>query len=182
MKVEPNPGSLSLIVLMVSVDVRQHWAWTSRTELRSCAKVKVTIQGSPSPIVLMVSVDVRQHWTWTFPVPSLGFPFVSMAAKHLHFEFPQYVSVDNQLTTLSLSCFVMVGTNFAFTERLLPKYPPLPIGEQFVEQFLCKLDPDFPTYGDCWCKCNIFCSERKPKSPFTGLVLHTQEMCEKGRN
>ena len=41
-------GSPSLIVLMVSVDVRQQWTWTSSPELGSCVKVEVPILGSPS--------------------------------------------------------------------------------------------------------------------------------------
>ena len=48
-------GSPSLIVLMVSVDVKQHW----RTELRSCVKVEVDVLGSPSLTVRTVSVDVN---------------------------------------------------------------------------------------------------------------------------
>ena len=57
-------GSPSLIiVLMVSVDVKQHRTF-SLTELRSCAKAEVAVLGSSSlTIVLMVSVDVTQHWT-----------------------------------------------------------------------------------------------------------------------
>ena len=50
-------GSPSLIVLMDSVDVKQHRA----SELRSCVKVEVAVLGSPSLIVLMYSVDVKQH-------------------------------------------------------------------------------------------------------------------------
>ena len=50
-------SSRSLIVFMVSVDVKQH----SRTELRSCVKVEVDVLGSPALMVLMVPVDVRQH-------------------------------------------------------------------------------------------------------------------------
>ena len=50
-------GSPSLIVLIVSVDVKQH-----SKKLRSCVKVEVDIKGSPSLIVLnMVSLDVKQH-------------------------------------------------------------------------------------------------------------------------
>ena len=47
-----------------------HWVGTrsvtpgdgalKKTELRSCVKVQVAVQGSPSLIVLMVSVDVNQ--------------------------------------------------------------------------------------------------------------------------
>ena len=47
-------GSPSLIVLMVSVDVKQHC-----TELRSCMKVEVAVLGSPSLISRTVSVDVK---------------------------------------------------------------------------------------------------------------------------
>ena len=36
------------------------------SELRSCVKVEVAIQGSPSLTVLMVSMDVKQCWTWTW--------------------------------------------------------------------------------------------------------------------
>ena len=58
-------ASPSLIVLMVSVDVKQHWAWTIclLSDLRSCVKVEVDVQGSPSLIVRTVSVDVKHHWT-----------------------------------------------------------------------------------------------------------------------
>ena len=49
-------GPPSLIVLMVSVDVKQHW-----TNMRSCVKVEVAVLGPPSLIVLMVSVDVKQQ-------------------------------------------------------------------------------------------------------------------------
>ena len=48
----------SLMVLMVSLDVKQHLRETDRqtvrTELRSCVKVKVAVLGS-------LSVDVEQH-------------------------------------------------------------------------------------------------------------------------
>ena len=33
------------------------------SEVRSCVKVEITVQGSMSLIVLMVSVDVKQHRT-----------------------------------------------------------------------------------------------------------------------
>ena len=52
-------GLPSLIRLVVSVDVKQHW----RTEFRSCVKVQVAVLGSPSLIRLVVSVDAKQHWT-----------------------------------------------------------------------------------------------------------------------
>ena len=45
-------GSPPLIVLMVSVDVKQT-ELGDRSELRSCAKVEVAL--------LVVSVDVKQH-------------------------------------------------------------------------------------------------------------------------
>ena len=81
-------GSPSLIVLMVSVDVKQHrtmprhWpqfvpnnyvnrhprtlSSTSSSspvsaEHRSCVKVEGAVLDSPSLIVLMVSVDIKQH-------------------------------------------------------------------------------------------------------------------------
>ena len=56
-------GSLLLISLMVSVDVKQHSANQQivASELRSCVKVKVAVLGSLSLISLMVSADVRQH-------------------------------------------------------------------------------------------------------------------------
>ena len=83
-------GSPSLIVLMVSVDVKPFRAQDlcesrggrhglpvpnspyglcgrkatlncSISELRGCVKVEVADTGSPSLIVLMVSVDVKQH-------------------------------------------------------------------------------------------------------------------------
>ena len=85
MKVEVDVlGSLSLIVLMISVDVKQNRFQSSRvprpgllvsnssvvsvdvkqhqiSEFRSFLKVEVAVLGSPSLIVLMVSVDVKQH-------------------------------------------------------------------------------------------------------------------------
>ena len=55
-------GSPSLIVLTVSVDVKQHWEKMSCcSEVRSCVKVEVAVPGSPSLIVLTVSVDVKHH-------------------------------------------------------------------------------------------------------------------------
>ena len=54
-------ASLSLIVLMVSVDVKQHRIEQLTSELRSCVKVEVAVLGSPSLIILTVSVDVKQH-------------------------------------------------------------------------------------------------------------------------
>ena len=39
-------GSPSLIVCMVSVDVKQHWTRMGQTELRMCAKVEVDVLGS----------------------------------------------------------------------------------------------------------------------------------------
>ena len=63
MKVEKDVlGSPSLIVLMVSVDVKQHPKKEYlRPELRSCVKVEKDVLGSSSLIVLVVSVDVKQH-------------------------------------------------------------------------------------------------------------------------
>ena len=58
-------GSPSLIVCMVSVDVKQLWN-ESLSERRSCVKVEVAVLGSPSLIVFMVSVDVKQHWTLSY--------------------------------------------------------------------------------------------------------------------
>ena len=52
-------ASPSLISLMVSVDVKQHFV--SVSEFRSCVKVEVAVLGSPSLTSLMVSVDVKQH-------------------------------------------------------------------------------------------------------------------------
>ena len=55
-------GSLSLIVLMVSVDIKQHLKKiVNSSQLRGCVNDKVSILGSPSLIVLMVSVDIKQH-------------------------------------------------------------------------------------------------------------------------
>ena len=45
-------GSLSLISLVVSVDVKQHSNKYTQTELRSCVKVEVAVLGSPSLTVL----------------------------------------------------------------------------------------------------------------------------------
>ena len=56
-------GSPALIVLTVSVDVKQH-----RTMPGSRVKVGVAVLGSPPPTVLTVSVDVKQHWTWTWHI------------------------------------------------------------------------------------------------------------------
>ena len=53
-------GSPSLIVLTVSVDVKQHLT-CSVSELRSCVKDEVAVLASPSLISLMVSVDVKQQ-------------------------------------------------------------------------------------------------------------------------
>ena len=49
-------GSPSLMVLMVSVGVKQHW-----TSQWQCSLVAVL--GSQSLMVFMVPVDVKQHWT-----------------------------------------------------------------------------------------------------------------------
>ena len=80
MEVEVAVLSLpSLIVLMVSVDVKQHYTppqynnillilkkeiqlFFEFIEAQSSGTVKVTVLGSPSLIVLMVSVDVKQHY------------------------------------------------------------------------------------------------------------------------
>ena len=43
---------------MVSVDVKQHLKEEVLSELRSCVKVEVDVQGSPS---LIVRVDVMHH-------------------------------------------------------------------------------------------------------------------------
>ena len=57
MKVEEavlGSSSRIVIVLMVSVDIKQHRI----SELRNCVKVEVAVLGSPS---LIVSVDVKQQ-------------------------------------------------------------------------------------------------------------------------
>ena len=54
-------GSLSLIVLMVSVDVKQQSTSIKRPQVRSCVKVEVAVLGSLSLIVRTVSVDVKQQ-------------------------------------------------------------------------------------------------------------------------
>ena len=57
-------GSPSLISLMVSVDVNQHWTrtlWNCQSS-GAVLKVEVAVVGSPSLISLVVSVDVKQHW------------------------------------------------------------------------------------------------------------------------
>ena len=60
MKVEVDVlGSPYLTVLVVSVDVMQHWTIVS--ELRSCVKVQVAILGYPFLVVLTISVDVKQQ-------------------------------------------------------------------------------------------------------------------------
>ena len=48
----------SLIILKVSVDVKQH---CSISELRSCVKVEVAVLDSPSLIILRVFVNVKQR-------------------------------------------------------------------------------------------------------------------------
>ena len=52
-------GCRFLVVLMVSVDVKQHWTMSS--ELRICVKVEVAVLGFRSLIVFMFSVDVKQN-------------------------------------------------------------------------------------------------------------------------
>ena len=55
-------GSPSLIVRVVSVDVKQHRiSYIHLPNLKSCVKVEVAVLGSPSPVVRTVSVDVKQH-------------------------------------------------------------------------------------------------------------------------
>ena len=62
MKVEVAvKGSPSLIVPMISVDVKQHWTRISLPEVRSCVKVEVAVLGSLSLIVRTVSVEVEQY-------------------------------------------------------------------------------------------------------------------------
>ena len=56
------PGSSSLIVRTVSVDVKQHWTNGLLSEVRSCVKFDVAVLGSLSLIVRTVTVDVKQHW------------------------------------------------------------------------------------------------------------------------
>ena len=54
-------SSPSVIVLMVSVDVKQHLKKKiSPAVPRSCVNIEEAVRGSPSVIVLMVSVDVKQ--------------------------------------------------------------------------------------------------------------------------
>ena len=61
MKAEVNVlGSPSLIVFMVSVDVKQTLN-EGESELRSCVKEEVDVLVFQSLIVLMVSVDVKRH-------------------------------------------------------------------------------------------------------------------------
>ena len=52
-------GSPSLVVLMVSVDVKQHQLEQQSSD-RSCVKVEVGVLGPLYLIVLMVYVDVRK--------------------------------------------------------------------------------------------------------------------------
>ena len=63
MKVEVDVlGSPSLMVLMVSVDIKQilkkNVVWF---KVQKLVKVEVDVLGSPSLAVLVVSVDVKQH-------------------------------------------------------------------------------------------------------------------------
>ena len=55
------PGSLSQIVLMISVDVKQDLKKLSVSKLKSCVKVEVAVLGPPPLIVPTDSVDVKQH-------------------------------------------------------------------------------------------------------------------------
>ena len=50
-------GSPSLIILMVSVDVKRYL----KINFWSCVKAEVAVVGYPSIINLMVSVDVKQY-------------------------------------------------------------------------------------------------------------------------
>ena len=53
-------GSPSLIILMVSVDVKQHLKKNHlNLEFKSCVKVEVAVLDSPSLTVRMVSVDSK---------------------------------------------------------------------------------------------------------------------------
>ena len=57
----PSSGP-SLIVLMVTVDVKEHGTELNlSSKLRSSVKIGVADMGSLSVIDLMVSVDVKQH-------------------------------------------------------------------------------------------------------------------------
>ena len=64
MKVDADVlGSPTLIVRMVSVDVRQHWTEHRAQEL---CDVRGGRPGFPvSQIVFKFSVDVKQHWSLT---------------------------------------------------------------------------------------------------------------------
>ena len=53
-------GSPSLIVFMVSVDVKQTLN-EGESELRSCVKEEVDVLVFPSLMLLTVSEDVKQH-------------------------------------------------------------------------------------------------------------------------
>ena len=55
--------SPSLTNPLVSVDVKHHVYLSEESEPRSCVKVEVAVLGSPSVIVLMLSVGVKQHST-----------------------------------------------------------------------------------------------------------------------
>ena len=67
MKVETAVlGSPSLIVFMVSVDIKKIFKKSFNlnvrvSELRSCVKVETAVQGSQSLTSLMVSVHVKQN-------------------------------------------------------------------------------------------------------------------------
>ena len=55
--------SPSLIVLVVSVDVKRHLKMKilGGSKLKSCVKLKVNVLASPSLTVLMASEGVKQH-------------------------------------------------------------------------------------------------------------------------
>ena len=49
------------VYLLTSYDIKGLETERQETELRSCVKVEVDVQGSPSLTVLMIYVDVKQH-------------------------------------------------------------------------------------------------------------------------
>ena len=50
-------GSPSLIVLMVSVDVKQNCTELQSLELRSCVKVEVAVLGSSPSLIVIIIID-----------------------------------------------------------------------------------------------------------------------------
>ena len=55
------PDSPSLIIIMVSVDEKQHWTELRPARAQELCKSRGTVPGFPSLMVFAVSVDVKQR-------------------------------------------------------------------------------------------------------------------------